>query len=493
MAEYRGSPNILLLLTDQERYDLTGLRNEEYSLHSQVETPNLDKFQNEGMSFDNSYTPVGICTSARASLMSGQYPHNHGMLNNCHGPDALQENLPDGLTTFSEILDENGYTNTYAGKWHVGKDQGPEDFGFEFVGGGDSQLNPEDPEFEEYLREEFDVDLDDTDLEDLCTEKIYTENDILMAAKYPLPEEATLAHYLADKTIEQLEEFAENDETFFHRIDFPGPHHPYVPPDNEKYEYDPEDIEPWPNFDDDYKDKPHIQEEYLENRGVADMDWDDWSEVVAKYFGFVTFLDHEMGRIFDKMEELGLNENTAVFKTADHGDMTGAHGQFNKGPMMYQENYKIPLIVRWPDVTEPGSTSDKPVGLHDLMPTFVEMAGEEPPKNIDGRSLVPILEAEEPEDWRDTIVSEYHGDEFGLYTQRMATDGNHKLILNHGGVNELYDLENDPHELENLIDDPEHQDVREDLFEDMKKWMEKTDDSWGKWNTWKIERKLEEE
>lgn len=500
MAE-RDDPNILLMLTDQERYDLSGPRDqrdnpytvaevegEELELHEYVDTPTMDKLQEEGIRFDNAYTPIGICTSARASLMTGRYPHKHGMLNNCHEKDSIEDNLNSDLPTFSEILEEQGYNNTYLGKWHVGQDQGPEDFGFEYIGGGDAHHDSEDTDFLKYLEEgDFDIDHpDEIELED----DIRTENGILVAAKQKIPKEATHTYYMAERTIEQLEEFAENDKTFFHRTDFPGPHHPYIVPEEYADKYDPEDIKEWANFDDNYDEKPPVQESYLWKRGVEDFDWDTWSEAAAKYFGFVSFIDEQMGRVVDRMDELGLKDNTAVIHTADHGDFTGSHGQFNKGPMRYEEIDNIPLIARWPDKIESGTTSDEYVRLLDLMPTFVEMAGEEPPKDIDGRSILPILEGEEPDDWPESVFLEYHGDEFNLISQRAVVKDDQKTVLNPGMI-EHYDLEKDPYETENVAQDVKYQNIVRDNLHEMADWMEETEDPWRQWNSKALRRKAE--
>jgi len=449
------SPNVLLLLTDQERYDVSAPGGPD------VDTPNMDRLRRDGMRFDRAYTPISICTSARGSLLSGLYPHNHGMMNNCHGADALRENFPEDVPTFGELLNKYGYKNSYAGKWHVGRDQAPADFGFEYLGGGDGMHADRDAEFREYRRSlGVPPDEDAVELED----PVYVDNPDpeLIAAKTPVPKEATRTHYLAEKTIERLEDCGHLDAPFFHRTDFVGPHHPYTVPEPYTSMYDPDDIEPWGSFDDAYADKPQVHENYLDYRGVADMEWDDWAEAVAKYFGFVTFIDDQIGRIVDALDDLDLDD-TAVFHAADHGDFTGSHRQFNKGPMMYEETYHVPLLVRWPGVVEPGSECGEFVRLLDLMPTFLEMAGVTPPENIDGRSILPLLRGERLADWPDSLFAEYHGDEFGLYSQRMVRTDRYKFVYNAPDVNELYDLANDPDELDNLVDDPDYRDVRADL------------------------------
>ena len=467
-----NQPNVLLLLTDQQRYDVT------VPGEPAVSTPNIDRLRHEGVSCTRTYTPVSICTSARASLLSGLYPHNHGMLNNCHERDAVRANLPSEIETFGELLADAGYDNTYLGKWHVGRDQKPEDFGFRFLGGQDGHDQAVDPGFREHQRAHG-VDPDDVEF----SETIYTdyaEDPVLIAAKTPVPKEATLTYYLAERTIDRLEEWADGEGPFFHRTDIPGPHFPYLVPEPYASMYDPDEIDLWDSFVETYDGKPEVQERYLAYRGVEGLGEPEWREALAKYFGFVTFIDEQIGRILDAVDRLGID--VAVFHTSDHGDFAGGHRQFNKGPMMYEDTYRIPLIVRWPGVVESGAERDEFVRLLDLMPTFLDMAGIEPPEGIDGRSLLSLLRGERPADWPDSVFTEYHGDEFGLYSQRMVRTGRYKYVYNPPGRDELYDLERDPDELQNLIEHPTYAEVLDELRQRLYRWMCETDDTIAGWS-----------
>ena len=463
-------PNVLVLLSDQERYDVSSPENDS------VDTPNLDRMSREGIRFENAYTPISICTSARASLLTGQYPHAHGMLNNCHEDDAIEAELSDDAETYSELLAESGYRNLYAGKWHVGRDKTPEDYGFDVVASEDDHHDPDNPAFREFQRRNG-VDPADAELRD----EIYTDNGILVSAETTIPPEGTVTHYLAEKAIEAIERQRGSDEPFHLRLDFPGPHHPYVVPEPYASLYDPDEIEPWENFDDSFEDKPSVHEAFVDYRGVSGLDWSDWSEAVSKYFGFVTFIDHQIGRVLDALEREGLADDTVVVHTADHGDFTGSHGQFNKGPMMYEEIHHVPLVVRWPQAVEGGSRSHDFVNLLDLMPTFLDLADVAIPDEVQGRSIMPLLVDDRPDDWPESLFAEYHGDEFGLYSQRMVREGQFKFVYNGPDVDEFYDLKRDPHELENRIDDAEYEtDVRR-LQETLVAWMDETDDPIRKW------------
>ncbi|QFU82471.1 sulfatase-like hydrolase/transferase [Natronorubrum aibiense] len=524
-------PNILFVLTDQERYDCTAPDG------PPVETKAMDTLSEDGVRFTHAFTPISICTSARASLLTGRYPHSHGMLNNSHEADSIQPNLPDGIPTFSEILAENGYMLSYIGKWHVGNDQTPEDFGFSYLGGSDRHHDDIDEAFREYRRKRG-VPVEDVDLE----EEIYTHGDprddsqgTLVAAKAPIDVEDTRAWFIAERTIEAIEEYAtgQRDKPFFHRTDFYGPHHPYVVPDDapdpdevcrpdpDPYAsmYDPNNIKRLKNYNESYENKPSVQKSYLFYRGVAEFDWDLWAEAIAKYRAFVTLIDDQLGRIRKALEEHGLHE-TIVVHASDHGDFAGGHRQFNKGPLMYDDTYRIPLQVYWPkymdkegetnsgtcvETEQEERTIDKPVHLHDLTATFLEMAEiDEIPEKFEAqeygkftsRSLVPFLKRKRksPKDinitngnvgksnfWPSSIFAQYHGDEFGLYTQRMVRTDRYKYIYNGPDIDELYDLEADPSELTNLIDDSEYVETRQDMRRRLIHWMNRTKDPNRKW------------
>ena len=467
-------PNVLLLLTDQERADLVAPEG------LPVETPNIDRLRREGMWFDAAYTPTSICTSARASLLTGLYPHAHGLLNNSHEADAIRTDLPAELPTLGELLAEGGYTNTYLGKWHVSNNHTPGDFGFRYFGGSDYHHDNFEVAFEHY-RESQGIRVPEVDVED----RIYTgsgDDGTLVAGTDPVPVEASRPYFLAERTINALERWTDGDrQPCFHRTDFLGPHHPYVVPEPYASMYDPDDIEPWGNYAETFDGKPRAHEQYLHYRGVGDFDWETWAEAVGKYCGFMTLIDDQIGRILDALDDLGLAEETAVVHTADHGDLAGSHRLFNKGPMMYEETYRIPLVVRWPGTVEPGSRSEAFVRLQDLMPTFLEWADVDVPAGLHARSIQPLLRGEAPDDWPDSVYAQYHGDEFGLYSQRMVRTDRYKFVYNGPDRNELYDLDADPHELQNLVDHPAYGSVRSEMARRLIEWMDAVDDSLRQW------------
>ncbi|WP_262177934.1 sulfatase-like hydrolase/transferase [Haloarcula laminariae] len=468
-----GRPNVLLLLTDQERHDLVDPDG------VPVETDAIDGLAADGVRFTHAFTPISICSSARASLLTGLYPHNHGILNNVHEPDAVRADLPADVPTFGTALRDAGYRNAYVGKWHVGRTATPEDFGFDYVGGSDDHHDAHLSAGLDSYQRDHGIDPDEIEPRD----PVYAEFDgsrDLLGGTLPIPPEATRSAFNAELTLGRLEQLA-HEEPFFHRVDFQGPHHPYLVPEPYASMYDPDALPPWPSDAETFDGKPRVQERYRQYRGVEGLSRDEWDRLRALYLGFMHHIDDQIARVLAKLDALGVAQNTLVVHASDHGDFTGGHRQWNKGPMMYDDTYRIPLVVRGPGVAGDGRVCDELVSLMDLMPTFLDAADASVPDDIDARSLWPLLRGEDG--GRDAVFGEYHGDEMGLYSQRMVRTKRYKYVFNAPDTDELYDLDADPHELQNLVDHPDYGDVRSRLRDRLAGWMDATDDPIAEFTT----------
>ena len=460
-------PSFLLIVTDQERADALG------SYGSRIcRTPNLDRLADEGVRFHNAVTPTALCSPSRASLLTGRYPHGHGVLNNVHEPDAIRTELPHDVPTFAELLRDAGYRTGFVGKWHVGRG-GPAAHGFQ-----DLASVPKDVIVERSSApsEEREPDVDDP------IHAVYRRGTLLVAGIDRRPVERTPTREDANAAISLLERYAEHDSPFCLSVNFEGPHHPYLPPRQYARLYDPATIPPWPSFDDDASAKPPAQRRLIEQRGVEGWGWQEWAPAVARYFGFLTFIDAEIGRVLDAVDRLGLHDDTVIIHTTDHGDMTGAHGgQFNKGPIMYDDIYRVPLIVRDPRTGVMG-VCRAPVGNLAIMPTLLDLAGVERPPGLHVESLAPLLTDPDVATAQDAAAfAEYHGEEWGLYSQRMIRTATAKYVYSPHGADELYDLTSDPHELVNGIDDERHAPLLAKLRERLLRWMVATDDPLALW------------
>jgi arylsulfatase A-like enzyme len=442
-------PNVLFVHADQHRYDCVSANG-----HGTVETPTLDRLAAEGARFEHAYTPTAICSPERASLMTGRWPTGHEVFN-LQGVDGGRP-LPRGLETFSERLADAGYANRYVGRWHLGHGDagGPENFGFEeWVPPGEYQS----------WREEQDL-----------PERPDPGDCGWTGAIDPVePEESRLA-WGADRAIEHLEDLADAEAPFFLRWDTFEPHLPNVVPEPYASMYGPEAIDPWGNFGDDYAGKPWIQGQQPRTWHIDDWTWDDWAPIVARYLGEITLLDHQLGRVLDRLEELGLAEDTLVVYTADHGDMCGGHGMMDKHFVMYDDVMRVPLLARWPGEIDPGTeVEDFVIHALDLAATFCDVAGAGVPDEFAGESLRPLFGGEAG---RTEAYGVYYGCQMGWFTQRMLRTERWKYVWNATAPDELYDLRADPHELENLADaDPEN--VLPDLRRRLADWLRDTDDS----------------
>ena len=410
-------PNILFLIADQHRYDCVN-----YSQKNKngIKTPNIDKLAEEGMWFNNAYTTSPVCCPARQSLIAGRRPESFGALWNYNITLPVKSLSPEDFS-YAKMLKEKGYNNTFVGVWDVCEYEGPTAFGFD--------------KYIQYKRT-----YGATGQEGTVIDKTFEESD---------------PYKLGELVSEEIERLSSLDEPWHMSVNFAEPH-PYYGPVKEFADmYDPKEMEPWDGFYDDLKDKPYIQSQQLVNWGNEERGWDYWSSVVAKYHAYVTQLDRVVGNILDKLVETGNYENTIVVYTSDHGDMCGSHGMFDKHYVMYEDVIHVPFIIRWPGKIRKGSLTDAyTVHFLDLVPTVLEVCGIEKPDNVTlhGRSLFPILLNEDiPTDWRKEAVSSYNGQQFGLFCQRsLKTDG-WKYVWNPTDIDEVYDLDKDPGELNNLI------------------------------------------
>ncbi len=222
---------------------------------------------------------------------------------------------------------------------------------------------------------------------------------------------------------------------------------------------------------------------------------------MAKYYGSISCIDECVGRVMSALGEAGIEEETVFIFSADHGDSMGSHRHFEKAGTMYDEVFRVPLIVRMPGgerCLEAGGF----VRLLDLMPTIVELGGATRnglalqalggniQERIDGRSLVPLLRGERPPDWPDSVYCEHHGEVWGYQSQRMVRTARWKYVYNPHDIDELYDLENDPAEMRNLTvgieDHPSRAGVRDEMKARLLGWNDATGDmfrwNWVRWN-----------
>ena len=466
--------NILFLMTDQHSISTLGCYG-----NPAVRTPNLDRLAATGTRFTHAFTPTAICTPARASLLTGVAPFRHKLLANYERNVGYLEDLADDQFTFAEALRDADWRLGLVGKWHGGVRRSAADYGFEgpTLPGWHNPIDH--PDYLSYLDEHGLPPYRIGDLVRGVSPNGGPGN--LMAARLRQPVEATFEHYLATRTIELLEKYAaEPGRPFFLATHFFGPHLPYILPDEYLNMYDPDEIALPESVREDFAGKPPVQRNYSAHWAFDTMDEATSRKLIAAYWGYVTLIDEEIGRILDAVDRLALGRRTAVLMTADHGEFTGAHRLHDKGPAMYDDIYRIPALARIPGAPG-GQTRDEFVTLMDFTATILDIAGMPTSQAVDGRSLVPLVTGEEPE-WRPDILVEFHGHHFP-YPQRMLRTRTHKLVVNPESVNELYDLAADPHELVNRIDDPELAEVRRTLMTELYRQLRERGDNFSHWMT----------
>ena len=470
-------PNVLFILTDQQAISTVSCYTE-----GVCRTPHADALAADGVRFDRCYTPIALCTPARASILTGQYPHDHGAMfnSNTHAPFDERFIGSRGLHTYAETLRHAGYRLGYVGKWHAGIGHTAEDLGFEgfnLPGYG----HPDECEaYDQWL----------ADKGATRPEKIgewNAEGDPSIIGNgfgYRTGTiETSPEQFVADQAIDLIDQYAVDQAPFFINCNFWGPHAPYLPTADYAGMYDPDTIEPWPNFEDDLCDKPLVHRKYRDALfpNAARTPWSTWARAVARYFELATMIDVQVGRLIDRLKAHGLYENTLIIFTSDHGETCGVHGgAFDKGAMAYEEMYRVPMIVKAPAGLGGGASGavrEQLVSLLDLAPTFADAAGTTMPGQPRGRSLLPLVRDPRAE-WRDGLMSEFHGHRL-LLGQRIYWRGRYKYVFNFADVDELYDLTQDPAELNNRIWDTELADVANDMRQRLKHELEATGDRPG--------------
>lgn len=453
-------PNVLLLCTDQQRFDALGAAGNPY-----VKTPHLDELARQSVNFRVCYTQSPVCSPSRASLMTSRYPRNHGLWAN--GVD-----IDPRAQVFTKQLADAGYDCGLIGKLHLGAAQHGRveprvDDGFRvFRWAHDPYARSTGNAYHAWLDERFPGVLD-------------AALEVGGDAIDRVPVEMHFTRWVADESIEFLTETRDAEAPFCLIANFFDPHHGFGAPDSVRQLYDVDELPPPVTFEGELDSKPAIYKEASARSyngaqpGFLDYTPDEIQEIKAQYYAMVTLLDAEIGRILDVLEATGLADNTIVIFTSDHGELLGDHQMLLKGPMMFEPSVRVPLLVRWPGRGQVGVEHDEIVQWIDLAPTILEACGAPPLEHGQGASLLPLVTGEAGEPPRDWALCEYRDSCFPynppVHTTMLRWD-RWKLVVHHGApssararTGELYDLVDDPDELVNFWDDPARRELRAEL------------------------------
>ena len=465
--------NILVLMTDQQRFDSLGCYGNRHA-----QTPNLDILAARGALFKNCYVQNPICSPSRATYATGLYPRNHGLW-------ANGVTLPDGLPLLSKALASAGYDCGMAGKQHLaplaGRDQEPRlDDGYRVYSWSHSPNHPSPfNSYQNWLR------LHHPDVHKrLVSEQPRRTVEGNNSSKTSLPldtvsVDAHYTHWIAQETIGFIEDATRPAETpFYFMANFFDPHHPFGAPDEFRSRFDSAAL-PLPSGSiAELDSKPAVLRAYSQRSygghapGFADYTQVELREIVASYYAMVALIDAEVGRIIDALERKGVADNTLIIFTSDHGEMLGDHALMLKGPMLFEQVVRVPLILFGAGCVEPGIKVEKLVQTIDLTSTILAAAGIPDTFETQGADLMPLL-ANRDLKWRDWAFCEYR-DSGHNYTPPVHTTmlrhESFKLVLWHGAPasdlprdGELYDLTNDPGEHVNLYHEHRHAETREHL------------------------------
>lgn len=434
--------NILLIGVDQMRADVAGPGKTVPAV-----TPHLDRLYAQSAHFTRAYASCPLCSPARASMFTGDYAFKHGMGTNCDMYHSLSSELADPSRLLHYPLKEAGFRTGFIGKWHVGTTRGPADFGFDGMNLSGYGSVATSADFLAYLQR--------NGLSYTVEPTLFLNPDrqTMLAGDWRGPVASTPSHYLTTRTIDLLSEYADAGEPFFATVQYWDPHQPHLVADAFRGVTDRDKISAWANFRDDLTQKPRrVRRERDDFYRLHPRSEDEVIAYIGHYCDHMAQLDAEIGRLLAWLEVAGLADHTLVIFTSDHGDMTGAHGGLIDKGLLYEEAIRVPLLFRHGSLAS--GSRDQLVMNMDIMPTVLDLLGLGVPER-QGLSLAPALSAPET-GGRAFMLIEYHGLRF-LYSQRalLATDGK-KFIFSPGDDDELYDLLDDPGELNNLARDPHH-------------------------------------
>jgi len=430
-------PNILFLMTDQHRGDCVGADG-----NRAIRTPNLDRIANEGALFRCAYSAVPSCTPARAGLLTGLSPWHHGMLGYGRVAHQYRNEKP-------QMLREAGYYGVGIGKMHWFPQRHLHGFHKTILDeSGRSETKGFVSDYRQWFR---------TQAPSLKPDATGIGWNDYQSKPYALPEKLHPTHWMGETAAEFLKTY-DRKEPFFLKVSFARPHSPYDPPERFFKLYEDADIPKaavgkW------------AERHAMRGQKLGSSTWrgDLGAEQVRRsrqgYYGSVTFIDEQIGRILEALEKRGGLENTLILVTADHGDMTGDHHLWRK-TYAYEASARIPMLVRWgADLLSArrGQVLRQPVELRDVLPTFLDAAGVSfDPERFDGRSLLDPIRGK-TEGWREWIDFEHDVCYDVSNHWNALTDGRWKYIFHApDGEEQLFDLASDPGELRDLAPEPEH-------------------------------------
>jgi arylsulfatase A-like enzyme len=482
-----AAPNLLFIYTDEQAFNTLAAYG-----NSQIEMPNLNRLAGESYVFDRAYVTQPVCTPARASLLTGQYPHTTG---------CTELNIPlrPDSRCLPEMIAHGDHVAAHFGKWHLGDELFPQhgfgkwssiEDGYEcgYSEGRDRQLKSN---YHQFLVENgFTPENGENFKRGECAR---------------LPEAYGKPAFLAGEASRFIRE--NKSRPFALYVNFLEPHMPFYGPRDDQY--DPSTIPLPANFHDvPGSDRPLktrlLQEAFARwsHSGLPLQSEDDWRQMIANYWGLCSLIDTHTGAILDTLDACGLRDNTIVVFTSDHGDMMGSHRLIAKC-VMFEESVRVPLLIRLP-----GQRTSKritgPVSQIDLVPSLLDLMEQPLPDHLQGSSLRPVMESDH-QIASENVFIQWNGPNSGLaialnenrYPEWMTAIASPDRILAAGsdpvrtiirpdgwkmncsplGEHELYNLERDPHEMQNLYEEKKGDELVRELVDQIRNWQDRMGDT----------------
>jgi N-acetylglucosamine-6-sulfatase len=442
-ARQQPPRNIIFILTDDHRYDAMGFMG-----HPFIETPNLDRLARDGAHFENAFVTTSLCSPSRASIVTGQYAHNHGVVDN-YNP------APDDHVYVQEYLQKAGYGTAFVGKWHFGGERDDRRPGFDHWVGfkGQGVYWPHA-----------------TGLKVKGRYVPQATNSGFNINGKRAPQKGYITDELTDYAIDWLDDQTA-EKPFFLYLSHKAAHADFLPPNRYAYRYEKQTViqPPSPTTHPELFTNPPmwVRNQRNSRHGVEFAYYTDldMAQYYRRYCETILAVDESVGRIIQWLESRDMLKSTLLVYMGDNGFLFGEHGLIDKR-CAYEESMRVPLLLHCPEMLTKGSKIKENVANIDIAPTLLEVAGLKTPDRMDGASFLKLAQGQKIP-WRQHLLYEYYWERNYPQTPTMhALRGQrYKYIRYHGiwDVDELYDLQYDPRERKNLIDSPAHQDIVKSL------------------------------
>lgn len=451
--------NIIFILSDDHRYDFMGFTGKVPGL----QTPNMDKLANEGVQFQNAFVTTALCSPSRASILTGQYAHTHTVVDNA-AP------APADLVFFPQYLQQAGYQTAFFGKWHMGGDNDDPRPGFNhwvsFRGQG-KYYNPLlniNGKHVQYADSSYTTDV----LTDLSLDWLKKRD-----------KNKPFFVYLSHKAVHSEFQPARRDKGRYKDIQVQYPVSMFTTSDSGSKTFSKGKRADGSQYTFNYKDIPRwVRAQRHSWHGVDFMyhGQTDFDAFYQDYLETLMGVDNSIGRVLNYLSENGLDKETLVIYMGDNGFAFGEHGLIDKRTA-YEESMRVPLLARCPALINPHTKIQQMILNVDIGPSILEMAGVKKPSQMQGNSFLPLLQ-EKAVPWRDKVFYEYYWEnEFPQTPTQYAVRTDHyKFIRTQGtwDIDQLYDIQKDPYEVNNLIRDPAYQETAKQLNAELWKWLEQT-------------------